>query len=272
MSVTEEKSRDELSSFIESYWRYEGHAQDELILFPDGTFSLIVAPSGFLCNARHTFSPGIYLLPIHLHSLYFQSSDCLMGIRFKAFSFPNIFPFGVQENSGFLSLKDLDCTPALQALSRKVLQEKDPEEAASLLQLLAYELLQSNFKIQQSLREKVNYVLHRKGQIRIEEMARHFGVSRQALHKHFSAALKISPKQLSSVWQLNHFFTLANFEEASLTENALDAGFYDQAHLIRNFSTQFGTAPGTFLRANKGMLSFARDSMIKRFSHYYDPE
>lgn len=271
MSVTEEKSRAELSAFIESYWRYEGHPEDELILFPDGTFSLLVAPSGFSCGVQH-FPRGIYLLPIHLNPVILQTSNVLMGIRFKAFSLPNLLPANTENISGFLSLQDLGCTPALQALSKKLLSEKDAEEAAQLLQVFAYELLSTNFSVHQSLREKVNYVLDRKGQVRIDEMAEHFGVTRQALHKHFSAALKVSPKQLSSIWQLNHFFTLANIENESLTANALDAGFYDQAHLIRNFSTRFGMSPGTYLRTNKGMLSFAKDSMIKRFSNYYDPE
>jgi AraC-like DNA-binding protein len=271
MSVTEEKSRAELSAFIESYWRYEGHPEDDLLLFPDGTFSLLVASHGFACGAQ-CFSHGIYLLPIHLNAVSIQSAKVLMGIRFKAFSLPNLFPAGHQDLSGFIALKELGCTPALHALSREILTVNDPEKSASLLQLLAYELLSTHFSVRQSLREKVNYVLDRKGQIRIEEMAAHFSVSRQALHKHFTSALKVSPKQLSAVWQLNHFFTLAQEEKESLTSNALDAGYYDQAHFIRQFSSRFGVAPGTFLRTNQGILSFAKDSMIKRFTHYYDPE
>ena len=122
------------------------------------------------------------------------------------------------------------------------------------------------------LRDKVNYILDSKGQIRVEQMAKEFGVSRQALHKNFKQNLLITPKELAAIWQLNHFFTLADQSNDSLTGLAIDAGYYDQAHFINSFKLKFGMSPKQFIKANEQVFNFAKDSMSKRFNNYYDPE
>ena len=50
-------------------------------------------------------------------------------------------------------------------------------------------MLNKRFQVNLSLRDKVNYILDLKGQIKIGDMAKEFGVSRQALHKSFKQNL-----------------------------------------------------------------------------------
>src|SRR5690606_20593197 len=69
---------------------------------------------------------------------------------------------------------------------------------------LAFDLLNHSFSINENLRYKVNYILNRKGDIRIETLCAELGISRQALHKSFKDGLGIGPKDLAKTWRLNH--------------------------------------------------------------------
>ena len=69
----------------------------------------------------------------------------------------------------------------------------------------SFELLNKSFELNSSLRDKVNYILDRRGNIKIAELCEEFAISRQALHKHFKTYLGISPKELATTWRLNHF-------------------------------------------------------------------
>jgi len=274
MALSEKRSRAELSSFVESYWSFQGACREELILFPDGTFNIVYAAAPFtLLNDGISFKPGFYLVPLAATPIRLLSSQAMYGVRFKAFSLPNILKGHSKQLAAVNALDQLGIsTTAIHHLSTELKEHLEPEEILGLLEKLTFELLSPDLHVHESLREKVNYILHLKGQVRIEKMAADFGVSRQGLHKHFMKSLHTSPKQLSAIWQLNHFFTLSASSDDSLTGRALDAGYYDQAHFNHQFSTAFGAAPSAFIRSNSQMLLYAKESMIKRFSNYYDPE
>lgn len=274
MALSEKRSRAELSSFVESYWSFHGASSEELILFPDGTFNLVYAAAPFnLLNTNLSFKPGFYLVPLSSTPIRLLSSRAIYGIRFKAFSLPNILKGNGQQLSAINALETLGLSTAtIRHISVDLKEQLESEEILSILEKLAFELLNPDLRVHQSLREKVNYILLEKGNVRIEKMANDFEVSRQGLHKHFMKSLRVSPKQLSAIWQLNHFFALSENSDDSLTGRALDAGYYDQAHFNHQFSTTFGSAPNTFFRANSHVLLYAKESMIKRFTNYYDPE
>lgn len=274
VTLSEKRSRAELSSFAESYWSFCCTSGEELILFPDGTFNLVFASAPFtLLNTHCAFSSGFYLVPLSSSPIRLVSSQAIYGIRFKAFSLPNMLKGSCQPLTTINALESLNLSSAaIRLLSAGLKKSQAPEEVLMTLEKLAFELLTPNLQVNQSLRDKVNYILHQKGHVRIEQMAHDFNLSRQGLHKHFIKSLRVSPKQLSTIWQLNHFFTLPENSDDSLTGRALDAGYYDQAHFNHQFSTTFGSAPNTFFRTNSHVLLFAKESMIKRFTNYYDPE
>ncbi len=274
MTLSEEKSKAELSTFIESYWCFDGEGREEHVLFPDGTFNIFFASDSFIVgNNQAVYRSGMYLVPISSIPVRLFSRKPIYGIRFKAFSLHNLFKS---------NLRQLDLVNNMEALCageknlrrfRSLFEGKNEvPEIIAALELVAFELLCKNLEVDRHLREKVNYILDQKGQVRVNDMAKIFGLSRQGLHKHFTCNLLVSPKELSAIWQLNHFFTISNEGEDSLTGYALDAGFYDQSHFNRSFRERFGTTPSQFIRNNHKAFVYARESMVRRFSNYYDPE
>ncbi|HYP97219.1 MAG TPA: helix-turn-helix domain-containing protein [Polyangiaceae bacterium] len=84
----------------------------------------------------------------------------------------------------------------------------------------------------------------------VSAVAMALGVSERQLERRFTARVGVSPKR---------FVTLRRFELAiagatsapSLTVAALDAGYYDQSHFIRDFRRFAGTSPRKYLMRSR---------------------
>lgn len=88
------------------------------------------------------------------------------------------------------------------------------------------------------------------GEIRILDLMKKIPLSRDAFEKRFRQQTGTSPK---------HFATIVRFRTAiahppasmNLTQIAHAAGYYDQAHFIREFRQFAGTTPGQYFRTRK---------------------
>jgi AraC-like DNA-binding protein len=86
-----------------------------------------------------------------------------------------------------------------------------------------------------------------KGNIRIKALAQQLHTSQSPLEKRFRAAVGASPKKFSSIVRLKNL--LQQFPKTgSLTELGYEAGFYDQAHFIKEFKAFTGDTPENFFR------------------------
>jgi AraC-like DNA-binding protein len=88
------------------------------------------------------------------------------------------------------------------------------------------------------------------GLLPIGQLTRELYISQDAFEKRFRQTVGASPK---------HFSTIIRFRNAinthaitnSLTDTALAAGYYDQAHFIKAFRAFTGEAPGQFFRGGR---------------------
>ncbi len=87
----------------------------------------------------------------------------------------------------------------------------------------------------------------RQGKVVIGGLAQQIGVSQERFEKRFRREVGTSPKQYCSLLRLR--FTLKMYHPGrTLTDIALDAGYYDQSHFIREFRAVTGESPLKFLR------------------------
>lgn len=86
-----------------------------------------------------------------------------------------------------------------------------------------------------------------KGTIRIKELTAQLHTSQSPLEKRFRQVVGTSPKKFASIVRLKH--TIQQYESGqSLTQLAYEAGFYDQAHFIKEFKHFTGDTPESFFR------------------------
>jgi AraC-like DNA-binding protein len=93
-------------------------------------------------------------------------------------------------------------------------------------------------------RPAVGLILSRRGAIRIEEVARSLGWSRRRLERAFAREVGVSPKRFARIVRLNSVLaTLDGTERERAVDVALDAGYFDQSHLLRDFMDLVGASP-----------------------------
>jgi len=90
----------------------------------------------------------------------------------------------------------------------------------------------------------VRRVLQARGAVRIDALARQLGWTRRRLERAFARELGIRPKLFARIVRLNAVLAgLDAGERASAVDQALAAGYFDQAHLLREFRFLAGRAP-----------------------------
>ncbi len=85
------------------------------------------------------------------------------------------------------------------------------------------------------------------GDIRIKDLITRLSISRDAFEKRFSRTIGTSPKQFAKIVRFRNL--IKTYPQAkNLTNAALDAGYFDQAHFIKDFTAFTGTTPKIFFR------------------------
>src|SRR5580765_520666 len=101
---------------------------------------------------------------------------------------------------------------------------------------------------------------------KVDDLVPLFGVSRRSLQRLFHQYVGITPKWMIQRYRLHDALEhMASRTEIDWAKLALDLGYCDQPHFIKDFRTVVGSTPGEYLRIQQTALSsapgaFQRDS------------
>lgn len=106
---------------------------------------------------------------------------------------------------------------------------------------------------QQSTKQKITKMLELlKLDIPNDQLAQACGISERELQRRFKQYVGISPRVYQRIMKLNKIkTTLSDGEFDNLTQIALDNGYYDQAHFIRDFKSFMQRTPKQYYRQKK---------------------
>lgn len=86
------------------------------------------------------------------------------------------------------------------------------------------------------------------GQVRVAALSSQIGLCSRQLNRRFENAVGVSPKQFARVSRfLNGVRRLRAGRQRTLTDAALECGYFDQAHFNHEFRAFAGMTPGEFL-------------------------
>lgn len=97
--------------------------------------------------------------------------------------------------------------------------------------------------------QAIGHIHGSKGTIPIKELSKKLNTSKSPLEKRFRKTVGASPKKFASLVQLKNALSLYQ-PKKPLTKIAYDAGFYDQAHFIKQFKILTGETPEKFFSTN----------------------
>jgi AraC-like DNA-binding protein len=93
----------------------------------------------------------------------------------------------------------------------------------------------------------VNSIIQKRGVISVKKLAEQCFMSRRTLNRQFQLKVGLSPQAYAKIWQIQYAMKLIQQNPTcSLTEIAFKAGYYDVAHLARDFRNKVALPPSEF--------------------------
>jgi methylphosphotriester-DNA--protein-cysteine methyltransferase len=119
------------------------------------------------------------------------------------------------------------------------------------------------------VRKAVKLIAQHQGDLEVSALAAHLGVSRQTVKHKFDQHVGVSPKLFGKLRRFQAVLRrLASASKVDWIKLAQDSGYYDQAHLIREFNHFTGFSPQKFIKnLEKGDDLYLFDSADQTHFH-----
>ena len=237
-----------LRPFIKDYLLIETESERDNYILPDTSIVLSVRYRGHISIQENTL-PDVVLSGIRKSSknIHYAGQSGNLLVRFTPGGAAAFFSEPLNEwldqslPAAFLkNYSDIRQLPdRLAACSTK------EEKITRLEQVLVSKLI--NPRPTPLILLAIQKIRSAGGQIPIRQLTRQLYLSQDAFEKRFRQTVGTSPKHFSTIIRLrNAIRTHSNTN--SLTDTALSAGYYDQAHFIKDFRGFTGQPPGQFFR------------------------
>ena len=230
-------------NFGEPFREHKDDGQEERqpqhLLVGQMTRPILIAPTGSVQLLGIRFHPGgtFPFFRIPMHELTNQVTD----LRALSSDFQNDLVRCVDKTSSLLKIAAVE-----KLLVERVRSCRNDSRLVSLVT----KLVQSG------------------GQVSVDQLATDAGVSSRQLERRFLLEVGIGPKLLSRILRFQQIFRAVDRHDEGWAAVAADCGYYDQAHLIRDFR-EFSRQTPALLFENPSALteSFTRKKRMSHFSN-----
>jgi len=282
MFYQEYKPQSYLSQHVESFWELRRDSFEDkvgsIIFPPELIFDILFVKSPV--SFRFTNSPkwqklayGAYFVGLTNQGILFnlQKEAKLFGLRLKPFALANIRKQPLQAFKNRITNLDTIFEVADPKMVTSILDIEIIELKIEQVQLLLAKILEDNSLIRKTLRDKINYIMEWRGNLKIADLHKVFDTNKVTLRNQFVNNMGLTPKEVSKIMRFNNFLKLSNnSDEQKLTTLSYDAGYYDQSHFIKDFRSFLNCSPKVIFKAHH-LIEFSQERITKRFTSYYSP-
>lgn len=243
-----------LSGLVKHYLIIDHQSPSERVyrFFPDGNPGLVFSYADPLLESQSQ-KPAANCFTHFFYGQASQHHDLKAG-RTIGLLIVVLHPWGLHALSGLpgavtrnmrLSLDNLFTPVQVDALHAKLMASSTLMERIGyveefLIRIRLATLTQESLLIQKA----VQCIHHTHGLLPVRQLIQELSVTERSLERHFNQVMGIGPKQFSRILRLQHSLKIhRQVPTLSLTELAYRAGYYDQAHFIREFGQLAGITP-----------------------------
>jgi len=268
--------RNPLNRFVECFWILESEdppqpAQTERIL-PDGCIELILNFGDRFSQHKSdktSVQPRHFLVGQMTGPIVISPGNVvdLIGIRFHPGGTMPFFRLPLHElTDQLVELGSLAASLERELLDVSINLESITKRVAAIESLLLTYVLRcqhDSWVLPLSAR-----IVDSGGLVSVDQLATDAGLSARQLERRFLREVGVGPKLLSRILRFQQVFRAVERADRAWAPIAIECGYYDQAHLIRDFN-QFAHQTPSVLFAEQTALteSFTRKTRTSDFSN-----
>ncbi|HET8842607.1 MAG TPA: AraC family transcriptional regulator [Ktedonobacteraceae bacterium] len=235
----------DISFFVEHYWTVEWDFRDQepylsqnlphpsvhLSFEPDcarvvgvvkGRFSYLLKDTGRVFGVR--FKPGAFYPFVQVPVSLF--TDKSLGL---------LATFGRAGKQLEIAMLARESVSTKIELIETFLRERLPERDASIA----------------LIEQIIDHIIMNREVTRVDDLEKQFGLGKRSLQRLFSQYVGVPPKWIIRRYRLHQAAERMMLgEERDWSQLALDLGYFDQAHFIKDFKTVIGRAPAEYAKEN----------------------
>ena len=276
MRYSEFQPLNPLCNVVECFWTLDGRvprgpSQPERIL-PDGCVELILNfadpfaqhDDGSIKVQPRNFLVGQMTGPIFISQ---TGPVQLIGIRFHPGGTMPFFRLPMHELTNHV----IELGSLAQTLETKLLNEAAHlpnlnDKVAALARVLTRILLGTKSDL--GLLRIAGRIIESSGMIPVDHLAYESGLSSRQLERRFLSEVGVGPKLLSRILRFQQVFRAVDANEPAWPTIAVECGYYDQAHLIKDFRQFAHETPAVlFSEHSQFTESFTRKRRMSGFSN-----
>jgi AraC-like DNA-binding protein len=247
-----------LSPYVRSYWHFLRDTpllthQDEY-MHPMGRFGIGFNFGDPLRLDAQAIADPIFLDGVNTISrrMSFLGRVELMGVSFhEGAAFP-FLAIPLIELQNAVSLLDALGSPDLLRLHAQMQEAKTLPIRIRLLEEWLLSRLLLGKERDRLIPASLNELRKSMGHMPISELAQEFSISQRQLERLYQNQVGVSPKQFSQLLRVETArLALRQINKSSTANLAVELGFYDQSHFIREFSAVIGLTPYAYYMKRK---------------------
>ncbi|NUP12519.1 MAG: AraC family transcriptional regulator [Polyangiaceae bacterium] len=211
--------------------------------FPDGSASLLFRALGAGRGDVSVAGPRTRALFKNA-----PPSELAIAVQFKPGSALPVFGIPVNELTDRIVRLEAVWGDAAQPLLDAMLETSDTK---TILRALEAALLARSRRTGESTsatlaRRAARLIADRVQSTPMNDLAAELGVTARHLRRAFVETVGVGPKEFARMMRLQRVLRVADTPNRSWSALAVEAGYYDQAHLIGEFRALVGTTPAAF--------------------------
>jgi len=247
-----------LCEFVRDFWlyeNYEGTHERELIL-PSGTFEMVFNLQEDELRIYSAAEPqycrrfaGALVSGPYSGSFMSDAAEerAILGVHFRPGGAVAVLGMPICEFRNLhVDLRTI-WGPAATTLRERLCASTEPSERFRLLELALMKRLRENSSGHGAVRVALDVLMRTHGQAKTRDIARAVELSQRRLIDLFSAEVGMTPKLFGRIRRFQHAIAQSR-NTSNWAQVAIECGYFDQSHLIRDFVAFTGVGPADYQR------------------------
>jgi AraC-like DNA-binding protein len=272
------KPKPPLSRFVDSFWLYEGYEPEQKAerILPTGTLELAInlrQNELRFYDAEHPENcsrlSGAIVSGASGRGFTPAAEAFIIGVHFKP---GGAFPFlGLPASDLADTHVDLETLwgPAAGRLRERLCEARTSAERFQLLQQSLLSRLCPSVEPHHAVSAALEMFGKNHAGPGVREAAKHLGLSQRRFIEVFKAEVGMTPKLFS---RIQRFQQTRNFIQHNPSINwadlAVDRGYFDQSHLIREFLEFSGFSPTDYINRHKPLIEPLIETLVEPKLHF----